>query len=409
MFVGKIIDFYRPTTFLSGVIVYSVIYGVLMYALAMNEFEKNTFLKPIRKIVSIPQKNLINKQMKQDMIHIDQKKDCCGCSACDAACNKKCISMTRDEDGFLYPIVDVDQCVNCGLCQRVCPMANYQVPKRKPLALGAINQNDDIRRMSSSGGVFYLLCEYVIQQNGIVFGAAFDENFDVYHTYSEDLDGCKRFMGSKYVQSIIGDSYQKAKQFLQEDRIVLFTGTPCQIAGLLSYLGNLKDHEKLITQDIVCLGAPSPYRWHEFKKRIQGNKEITSIQFRNKETGWRSGSFVAVFYDGSEYKELYAQTDYMKGFSSGAYTRPSCYECKFSRLERQSDITLGDFWGVEGLYPELYDNKGTSLVLVNSKKGRQIIKNVSKGLTIKKVRLDYAVKYNPAASNREQLFRNCIS
>lgn len=377
--------------------------------MTMSEFIKNILLKLVRKIFSKPWKNLLNNQIRYDTIHINQKNDCCGCSACVAVCNKKCISMTRDEDGFLYPAVDVGQCVHCGLCQRVCPMANYQVPKRKPLAFGAINQNDEIRRMSSSGAVFYLLCEYVIQQNGIVFGAAFDENFDVFHTYSEDLEGCKRFMGAKYVQSIIGDSYQEVRKFLLEGRIVLFTGTPCQISGLLSYLGNLKDHEKLITQDIVCLGAPSPYRWHEFKKRIQGNKEIMSIQFRNKETGWRSGSFVAAFHDGSEYKEFYAQTDYMKGFSNGAYTRPSCYECKFSRLERQSDITLGDFWGVEGLYPELYDNKGTSLVLVNSQKGRQIIKNVSKGLIIKKIRLDYAVKYNPAASNREQLFRNCIS
>lgn len=334
------------------------------------------------------------------MIEIKEKKNCCGCTACSEICPSKCLVMKGDKDGFVYPVIDTDKCVNCGLCERVCPMINYQIPNHKTLAFGAINKNESIRRDSSSGGVFYLLCEYVIKNNGVVFGAAFDKDFNVYHTCSDTLDGCKKFMGSKYIPSMIGNSYKKAKQYLKDNRVVLFTGTPCQIAGLYSYLGEWQKHENLITQDIICHSVPSPNKWNEFKSSISNNKQITNIQFRNKETGWRSGSFVVQFDDGSEYRELYAQTVFMKGFLNGDYSRPSCYECIFSRLERQSDITLGDFWGVEGLYPKLYDNKGTSVVLINSKKGKSVIKAISKDMVIKKVKLEWAVKYNPAATQR---------
>ena len=337
------------------------------------------------------------------MISVTEKKNCCGCSACAQTCPQNCITMKRDADGFLYPQVD-DRCVECGRCEAVCPMLNNRVPERRPTAYGAINRNDDIRRMSSSGGVFYLLCDYVIRQNGVVFGAVFDADFNVVHTHAETLDDCKVFMGSKYVPSVIGDAYERTKQFLTDDRTVLFTGTPCQIAGLYAYLGSMRDHEKLLTQDIVCHSVPAPVQWEAFLNAIRGDKTVKGIEFRNKETGWRSGSFVATFDDGSVYKELYSQTDYMKGFLRGEYSRPSCYDCPFSRLERQSDLTLGDFWGVEGLYPKLYDNKGTSLVLVNSKKGKRVLKQISGALTLKKVRLDYAVKYNPAAANRGSMF-----
>ena len=337
------------------------------------------------------------------MISVTEKKNCCGCGACAQICPQRCITMQQDADGFLYPCVD-NRCVECGQCEAVCPMLHKRIPDRRPTAYGAINRDSEIRRKSSSGGVFYLLCDYVIRQNGVVFGAAFDKDFNVIHAGADTLDGCRKYMGSKYVPSVIGNTYEQAKQYLRDGRPVLFTGTPCQIAGLYAYLGKMRNHENLLTQDIVCHSVPAPVQWEAFLNTLRDGKTITGIEFRNKETGWRSGSFVATFDDGSVYKELYSQTDYMKGFLRGEYSRPSCYDCPFSRLERQSDLTLGDFWGVEGLYPKLYDNKGTSLVLVHSKKGKRTLKHLAKRLILKKVRLDYAVKYNPAVADRGSMF-----
>ena len=339
------------------------------------------------------------------MLRITEKKNCCGCFSCYNVCPKNCINMVVDNDGFIYPHVNEHFCINCNLCNKVCPMDNYNIPDNKPLAFGAINKDEKIRMFSSSGGVFFSLCKHIIQQNGVVFGAAFDDEFNVVHRSAETIDECKQFMGSKYIQSYIGNSYYKVKEFLNNKRIVLFSGTPCQIAGLVSFLGEMKDCKNLITQDIVCHSVPSQKKWEEYKQVISKDKQIISVQFRNKDTGWMSGSFLAKFSDGSEYKELYAKTDYMSGFLRGDYSRPACYKCKFSRIERQSDITLGDFWGVEGLYPKMFDNKGTSLVLINTKRGKQLFRIISKDLRIKKVKIKYAVKYNPAVANREELFK----
>ena len=337
------------------------------------------------------------------MISIKSKKDCCGCYSCVNTCPQKCIHMESDVDGFLYPTVDKDKCVSCNLCNKACPMLTEYSHHKNPKAYGAINPDESTRLNSSSGGVFYLLCEYTIAKQGIVVGAAFDQSFNVVHTTAETLEECKRFMGSKYVQSRIGDLYQTVKQLLKEGRFVLFSGTPCQIAGLYTFLGEC-DLERLITQDIICHSVPSPKKWNEYKNKIGQEKQIIDICFRNKDTGWSSGSFVVKYFDGTEYRELYAETEYMKGFLRGDYSRPSCYSCKFSSIERQSDITLGDFWGVEGLYPKLYDNKGTSVVLINSKKGNKVFREIKRNLIVKRVKLEYAIKYNPAVANRDALF-----
>lgn len=329
------------------------------------------------------------------MIEILKSEDCCGCLACYNKCPKHCIMINEDDDGFYYPVVNKEQCINCSMCEKACPMNNCLELNKKPISYGAINRSDKIRRLSSSGGVFYLLCDYIIQNNGVVFGVKFDKNFDVCHSYSETIEDCKEFMGSKYSQSYIGDSYIGVQHFLNAGRYVLFTGTPCQVAGLYSFLGN-KKYDNLLTLDIVCHSVPSPKRWQMFKESISNSENIDSINFRDKITGWSSGSFVMKFKNGSEYSEFYAKTDFMKGFLKGEYSRPSCYDCKFSTLQRVSDITLGDFWGIEGLCSKLYDNLGTSLVLINSKKGKRIFKIIKKDLVYKRFNLEKAIKYNPA-------------
>lgn len=345
------------------------------------------------------------------MIKLNNKKDCCGCSACANICPKNCIDMVSDSEGFLYPDVCTEKCIDCNLCVKSCPIINQRSLNRTPIAYGGWNKNENIRKNSSSGGIFSLLCEYIIANNGVVFGAAFNENFDVVHSCSETFEGCEVFRGSKYVQSVIGDNYKSAKEFLDNGRMVLFTGTPCQIAGLYSYLK--KDYDNLLTQDIVCHSVPSPKIWNEYKALISSGKDINNIQFRNKDTGWLNGKFIAELSDDSKVSKPYGETVYIKGFLNGLYSRPSCHDCKFSSLSRVSDITLGDFWGVDSFYPELFDNKGTSLVFVNSERGERVLKNIKKKIKIKKVSLEKAIWYNPAINtvsyvnpNRKSFFED---
>lgn len=241
------------------------------------------------------------------MIHITDKQDCCGCNSCVQCCPKSCITMCEDEEGFLYPEVDENVCVDCGLCEKVCPVL-HQAEDRKPLAVyAAKNKNEEIRRQSSSGGVFTALAEEVIKDGGVVFGARFDEHWEVKHDYTETVEGLSIFRGSKYVQSRIEDCYQKVEQFLRAGRKVLFSGTPCQVAGLKLFLR--KEYNYLLTVDFICHGVPSPGVWREYLKeetaRECGRKNsvlshpdikdqdalIESILFRDKCLGWKKYSF----------------------------------------------------------------------------------------------------------------------
>lgn len=350
------------------------------------------------------------------MVDIKNKKDCCGCASCANVCPKNCITMKSDVEGFLYPYVEKSKCVQCNLCEKSCPIININEVKNEPKAYGCYNKDENVRMRSSSGGFFHILCEFAISQKGVVFGTAFDENFDVYHDYAETMDECEKFKGSKYSQSMIGDSYKKAKDFLDDGRIVMFSGTPCQISGLYTYLK--KDYDNLFTQDIVCHSVPSPKIWDAYKKSISNHKNIKNITFRGKENGWSQGTFKMHLDDGEIISLPYAETEYMKGFLNGLYSRPSCYDCKFSNINRQSDITLGDFWGVESFYPELYDNKGVSLILINSKKGKCLFDFAKDMVMYKKVKIDKALFYNHAINsctrknpNRADFFasKDCLS
>ena len=331
------------------------------------------------------------------MINIIKKQDCCGCYACYNICPQKCISMLADDEGFWYPVVDIEECTDCGLCEKVCPILNKKIAENCPVAYACINKEDNIREQSSSGGVFTVIAERVIVNNGVVFGAGFDGGFNVIHRWTDRMDGLGNFRGSKYVQSCIGDTYNQVRDFLNQKRQVLFSGTPCQIAGLRSYLG--KDYETLICLDIVCHGVPSPKVWQCYKLHIEEiyQAKAQRITFRRKNCSWKLYSLSFSFDNDKEYSQKLTEDIFMQGFLKNLYLRPSCYNCNFKTLNRQSDITLADFWGIQNVLPEMDDDKGTSLVFVNSARGKSMFNQINDNILYKEVDINQAVAYNSAA------------
>ena len=332
------------------------------------------------------------------MIKIIQKKQCCGCSACLHICPKHSISFREDKEGFLYPQVDTATCIECGLCEKVCPVLN-QGEERMPLKVYAAKHADDeIRMKSSSGGIFTLLADQIIDKGGVVFGARFNENWEVVHDYTETKEGLAPFRGSKYVQSNIGNSYKLVEEFLKTGREVMFTGTPCQVAGLKKFLR--KDYENLLTVDFVCHGVPSPMVWRKYLEeeiaRQGNNSVVTGVNFRDKSTGWKKYSFVLNFSkasaDGEQntvFSSVFTDNAYMNAFLSDLSLRPSCYACPAKVGKSGADITIGDFWGIENIQPTFDDDKGTSLVFINTNKFTNILYFVSG-----KVRADYSAAIN---------------
>lgn len=329
------------------------------------------------------------------MIDIVKKNDCMGCHACSNICPKKCIDMNLDLEGFRYPKINYDDCIECNICEKVCPIIHGNKINNNPKAFACYNKNDDIRSKSSSGGVFTLISEYVINKGGVVFGAKFDEEFNVVHDYTENINGIKKFRGSKYVQSTIGNNYSKAKHFLDQGRIVLFSGTPCQIGGLKRFLR--KDYNNLICIDIICHGVPSLNAWNKYKEKVSNGKKIEGINFRDKKYGWKSYSVKFKFNDGSEYLSKGSEDSYIRGFIGDIYLRPSCHNCRFKTLNRESDITLADFWGIKNILKDMDDDKGTSLIIINSNNGKNIFQDISQFVNRKEVNIDEAIKYNLSA------------
>jgi coenzyme F420-reducing hydrogenase beta subunit len=276
--------------------------------------------------------------------------------------------MHSDKEGFAYPVVDTKQCSDCGLCDKVCPVINQQ-PERQPIATYvALNSDQAVREDSSSGGIFTLLAEETINNGGVVFGAAFNDKWQVAHTYANEINDIKKFRGSKYVQSDIGGSYSVTEKFLKEGKEVLFSGTPCQIAGLKRFLR--KEYKNLKTVDFVCHGVPSPMVWEKYLDEVFRANDIATIndiQFRNKAEGWKKFSLQIKYvnHDGKEMilRETLDDNIFMKCFLSNLCLRPSCYQCPARSGKSDSDITLGDLWGAQEICPEIDDDKGLSLVL----------------------------------------------
>lgn len=301
---------------------------------------------------------------------------CYGCGACDNICPKKAITMKPAEDGFLYPEIDDQLCISCNACKNVCPQLNAKYENSKDPAVYAVMANDDIRAKSASGGVFSVLAEYAFKNDGYVCGAAFSEDFrSVKHKMIDkhgDIDALRR---SKYMQSENGDIHKQIKEKLDEGKLVLFAGTPCQCAAVKTYIR--KPYDNLILVDLICHGAPSSYVWNKFLDEVAPDKDIKDVNFRYKGLiGWSATTHIE-FTDGTEYTERFKNCKYEQAASKNLASRKSCGTCQFARVPRQGDITIGDFWGVHTIDKALDDRKGTSAVLVNTDKGEAIFNKIN--------------------------------
>lgn len=334
------------------------------------------------------------------MIRIQKKEDCCGCHACAQICPGKCIEMRPDEEGFLYPRIDAAACVQCGLCEQVCPILHPQPEPqgKQPAAYATINRDETVRRESSSGGVFTALAEQVLAQGGVVFGAAMTaDQHGVHHIAVESLEGLAALRGSKYLQSTIGDTYARAKQALHAGRKVLFTGTPCQIEGLRRFLRG-REEPNLLCVDLICHGVPSPRVWETYvsEQETCAGAPARRTFFRHKKYGWKTFALFLEFSNNKAYEHVLGEDVFLQAFLRNACLRPSCHACAFKKLNRASDITVADYWGVEAQHPEMDDDKGTSLVLVHSAKGQACLDAVRPALHCKPVELAAALRGNPS-------------
>lgn len=304
------------------------------------------------------------------MIDIQNKNKCCGCSACKSACPKHCITFYVDKEGFQYPQVDKYTCIKCDICEKVCPYV-MDVGNKKPTGVYAAKYYDSVRQQSSSGGIFTALAKSIIKQKGVVVGAAFDDEWTVKHIIIENETELLRLQGSKYVQSYLGDIFPRAKKILDTGQLVLFSGTPCQVHGLKNYLR--KDYNNLLCVEVICHGVPSPLIWKTYLSSIiPPDKNLININFRDKRRGWLNYGLTLCFADGSESYQSRERNLYLKGYLSNTFLRPSCYNCPSKDGKSGADISLGDYWGVNHYHNEIYDNKGVSLVMVYTEKGKEV-------------------------------------
>ncbi len=319
--------------------------------------------------------------------------------------------MHEDNEGFLYPAADASLCIHCGLCEKVCPVIN-QNEKREPLAaFAARNRSKDVRKQSSSGGVFTALAEKVLSQHGVVFGARFDEHWEVVHDWADTAEKLNAFRGAKYTQSKIGNSFLQAEKFLKEGRIVLFSGTPCQIAGLKGFLR--KPYENLLLVDVICHGVPSPGVWREYlqaeMRKRTGSTDTTAIRslsFRDKSTGWKTYSFTYVADTNKPNLQrismLSSVNPFMRGFLADMYLRPSCSACPAKSLKSGSDLTIGDYWGLEMAHPELDDDKGTNAVITSTEKGKMWLEGIADVVELTPSTYGNILRCNPSLIHSSQ-------
>lgn len=306
------------------------------------------------------------------MINITDKSKCCGCTACVNACPVQCIVMRRDRDeGFDYPVANPDICIGCGKCESVCPVLAPAEPST-PLAAYAVRFEEFVDG-SSSGGVFPALAKAVIDEGGVVFGAVMEPDLTVGHTEAETMDEVQRMRGSKYVQSDLYSVFFDVKEYIKSGRKVLFTGTPCQVAGLHKYLGGKSD--RLVTVDIACHGVPGPGLWEMYVKALgkRAGSEITAADFRDKSKGWRRYGFKTVSTSGTSTSVRASEDPYMALFMHDMTLRPSCYNCPAKGGRSCSDLTVADLWSVARTAPQINDDRGASGVLVNTHAGIELL------------------------------------
>ena len=327
----------------------------------------------------------------------NQKAECTGCQSCANACPVHAITMQTDEEGFLYPVIDRNQCKECGLCEKICRKNPPIQTSSAPSAYAAYCKDDNIRQNSSSGGLFSVFANQILRRDGVVVGAAMKDDFKgVEHRLVETEEGLKKLRGSKYVQSNIGDSYLQVKKQLEQGKTVYFSGTPCQIDGLYRYLR--KDYDHLYTQDLICHGVPSPLAWCKYAQEQEKNRQSTirEVSFRNKTLGWKKYAMQISFANNEKYCEDLNTDSYLKGFMSDNFLRPSCHDCRYKTIQRSADITLADLWGAQQICPEMDDDRGLSLVIVHSGKGMELLNAVQGEIELKSVDLNAAIQHNPA-------------
>ena len=337
---------------------------------------------------------------------ICEHNKCTGCAACVNVCPKKCISMQVSDLGFDYPVIDNSKCIDCKICLKTCPVRNeYVDDKKNPKTYAAFNKNDEIRKLSSSGGIFSLLAEHIILNNGVVYGAVWDEHFVLKHSRIDAIVDVPKMRGSKYVQSKTDGIYDSVKKDLLDGKNVLFSGTPCQIGGLYAYLKGEK-YDNLFTQDLICHGVCSPKIWEkyiQYREKI-ADSNVKSVSFRDKRTGWKRFSVTFQYRNSTEYSSPLTKDYFMRGFLNHLYLRKSCTQCAFKDLHRQADITLADFWGVENYLSECNDDKGITAIMIHSRKGERLLSAILPALEIKTTKYNDVLNFNKSAL--ESVHRN---
>ena len=364
---------------------------VLTYKIDYNKVDEN-----INKFREDSQKWLFDsiswKASDVKHIEVDIKEECCGCTACKNICPVNAIEMKEDKEGFLYPIVNEEKCIKCELCKKVCPVLNIKNETKEQHAYIFQNANDDVRRQSTSGGAFSAIAEEIINKNGIVYGVIFDKDFNVIHKGIENKEELYKFRNSKYVQSNLKDTFKEVKENLEKDRLVCFSGTSCQIEGLKNFLG--KKYDKLLLVDVVCRAVPSPLIWEKYLKlKRQENKDIDKIYFRDKLYGYKYSNFSIYNSQNSLIYHNGVESDpYLRAFFSNICDRPSCYNCKFKKLNRESDITLWDCFNVEKYNSKLDDDKGTTRILANTVKGKRFVEELGVTHNLEEIDVELATK-----------------
>ncbi len=308
-----------------------------------------------------------------------KREECCGCGACLNVCQARAIRMVRDKEGFDYPHIDSSVCVRCGRCKKVCPIENYTFEKNCNQYLGARAKDEKIRYSGSSGGVFPILAGYVLERKGVVFGAGYNDHMEVIHREADDLSQLKQIKRTKYVQSNMQKIFLDVRRRLEEERWVLFCGTPCQVHGLRLFLD--REYDRLIVVDLVCYGVPSPGIWKDYvaylEKKHHG--KMTDFSFRDKRNRDHGHSRSYVIND-KEYTESIYGDPYCMLYFRNYTLRPSCYQCRFCTVERSSDLTIGDFWGIEKCRPDMDDGMGISMVILHTDKAKKIWEQVQRDM-----------------------------
>lgn len=348
--------------------------------------------------------------------------DCTGCTACVSACPFACLEMVTSSEGFMYPqLIKNVKCQNCGICEGVCPVLSAtHVASEKSIAFAAYSQDDVNRAASSSGGLFSAISEIILNEGGAVFGAAYDDSYTVVHECAECEQDLSKLRGAKYAQSDLGTCFTDILSRLKDGQKVLFSGTPCQVAGLKAFLR--KPYSNLFTVDFVCHGVPSPLVWEKYVQyradKDNGGVLPSVINLRSKSTGWSRYQYSNeyLYSNGTKYSAKSGEDLFMRLFVGDYINRESCADCHFKGYQRCSDLTLGDFWGIWDVAPEMDDNKGTSLLLVHSAAGDEMLHQLVNRIALKEVPLDQASKQNPsllysspAKENREKIVNLCIN